>query len=129
MINNSYSSMVVKKCKWGKVLNIMVPWRHFQFTYVRDWVWENPTFSKFEILLYLASIMSEFTSLLNISIYNCTVSELQCFITQPLTLPILKAIKLHVRIRTHNKFNYRGFLQIRSHNIIILTLEHHTVYT
>ena len=34
------------------------------------------------------------TSLLSMSIYNCTVSELQHFVMQPLILPILKAVKL-----------------------------------
>ena len=38
------------------------------------------------------------TSLLNMRIYNCTVSELQHFVTQPILLAILRAVTLHVLI-------------------------------
>ena len=58
------------------------------------------------------------TSLLNMSIYNnCTISELQSFITPPLILPILRAVKFHVCAHTHKYYYYSsnvGFSQIQS---------------
>ena len=41
------------------------------------------------------TIMSQFTSVLSMSIYNSTVSELQHFVMQPLILLILMAVNLH----------------------------------
>ena len=49
--------------------------------------------SKFEILLYLASIMSVF--MVSMSIYDCIVSELQHFVMQPLIPAILRT--MHVQ--------------------------------
>ena len=64
--------------------------------------------SKFEILLiYLASYNVCVTRLLStcMSIYNCTVSELQHFVMQPLILPVLRAVKFHVRMLTIEKYS------------------------
>ena len=67
---------------------------------------------KIEILLYLASIVNN-TSVLCMSIYNyCTFSELQHFVMQPLLLPILRVVNLHVLI-----LKIVGFSQIRSHKL------------
>ena len=52
------------------------------------------------------------------SIYNCTISELQHFVIQPLLLPILKAVNLHVLIL---KIENVGFSQIRSHLVFFPT--------
>ena len=50
------------------------------------------------------------------NIYNCIVSELQHFVTQPLILPILRAVKLHMHILNSRKlFKMLDFH--RSHHI------------
>ena len=72
------------------------------------------------------------TSLQSMSSYNCTVSELQHFVTQPLLLPILRAVKLNVWI-THDKklFKMLDFQKIQSCNmctcvtVYITTLHSH----
>ena len=53
------------------------------------------------------------------SIYNCTISELQHFVMQPLILPILRVAKLHVRLLT---FENVGFSHIQSHTVIIASV-------
>ena len=63
-----------------------------------DRIWENPTFSIFHQNWDFAIFNVWITSLLSVSIYNTTVSELQHFVMQPLVLPILRAVNLHVLI-------------------------------
>ena len=48
------------------------------------------------------------------SIYNCIISELQHFVAQPLILRILRAIKLHVHIRTIEDYSKCWISHIRS---------------
>ena len=43
-------------------------------------------------------------------IYNSTISELQHFVTQPLILPILMAVNLHVLILKINFFCRSGHI-------------------
>ena len=47
------------------------------------------------------------TSLLSMSIYNCTISELQGFVMQPFILPVLRAVNLHVLILKIEHFSKR----------------------
>ena len=80
--------------------------------------------TKIEILLLFSVYNVWITGLLNMRIYNSTVSELQHFVTQPLILPILMAVNLHVLILIIQNV---GFLQIRSHNYYYDT--YHSKYT
>ena len=58
--------------------------------------------------VYLASIMSELeVCYVCVSIYNCTISEQQHFVMQPLILPILKAGKLCMCILKIKKLGFR----------------------
>ena len=55
-------------------------------------IWENPTFCRFHQNW-------DFAWLYKFAMYNCTVSELQCFVMQLLLiLPIWNVVKLHMRI-------------------------------
>ena len=94
------------------VLQIMYMKNHMHI-HVRicDGIWENPTFCIFHQNWDFAifSIYNVWiTSVLNINIYNSTISELQHF---ALLLPILRAINLHVLIlkREHVLFKMLGF--------------------
>ena len=47
------------------------------------------------------------------SIYNSTISELQYFVTQPLILPVLMAVNLHVlilKIEHYSDFRRSGHI-------------------
>ena len=82
------------------------------YMYVHTCIWEKPTFCKFHqnSLFAIIGIYNVWvtTSLLSMSIYhlyNCTVSELQRFVTQPLILPILRVVKLCMCLLTIKNYS------------------------
>ena len=89
-----------------------------------DWIWENPTFCRF----YRNRDFATFniynvwvTSLLSMSIYNCTVSELQRFVT--LILRVIKIVHAHLTIVKI----IHWFSQTHSHNTCIFLGDHFLV--
>ena len=105
----TYTLHVVHVCTCiYKVQSYMWPAKFCRFHQNWDFIFT------YSIYVYTCK-MSWVASLLSMSIYNCIVSELQCFVKQPLILPLLRAVKyMYHCMHTHNSQNV-GFSKTWSH--------------
>ena len=90
-----------------------LPKNHFKIVYSTcDWMGKSNIFHH-NFAIY---ILSWVTSLLSMSIYNSTISELHHFVMQPLKLPLVRPIKLSMCIFTiENYSKYWIFFADPSH--------------